>query len=78
MSEENEKALVVRSTSETGIFKGPMGLWPWPLVNLIMAVVKKLTGNGGSGGEVSRATRTKITELRPTEEGGWRILEHEV
>lgn len=79
MSEENDKALVITrpTTNGNGLFKGPLGLWPWPVVNLLMVIVNKLTGKNGTG-EVTRAARTKITELRPTQEGGWSILEHEV
>lgn len=78
MSEEADKPLVITSPSEgTGLFKGPLGLWPWPVVNLVLAIVKKL-GGGDNGTTTTRSARTKITELLPTAEGGWRILEHEV
>lgn len=81
MSEENDKALIVKTpvstNTDTGLFKGPLGLWPWPVMNLVLSIITKLSGKNGSV-EPARASHTKVTELRPTAEGGWSILEHEV
>jgi len=29
----------VRETEEERYFTGPLGIWPWPIVNLILAIV---------------------------------------
>lgn len=73
--EETNGGTIIKKPA-SGIYRGPFGVWVWPIVNIIMAFVDRMRGKT-RGGAVS-AARTKITELRPTPEGGWRILEHEV
>lgn len=76
LEKTNGGTLVRTKTNGTGLFRGPFGVWVWPIVNLLMVVIDKMRNKSG-GGAIS-AARTKITELRPTAEGGWSILEHEV
>ena len=74
MSSEDKPTIIKRPE---GGFRGPLDFWPWPLINLIMAFIERIKARSGSSyGGASR--RTKITEVRPTSEGGWSILEHEV
>jgi len=76
MSEE-EKGIVIRSEGGglSGLYRGPFGLWVWPITNLILTILDRLRGRSGA---VTSGKRTKITNIRPTAEGGWSILEHEV
>lgn len=55
-------------------FRGPVGIWPWPFINLILRLF------GGRGSRVrdkgTAMRRTSVTEIKRTSDG-WTILEHQ-
>lgn len=55
--------------SEALPFRGPLGLWPWPLVNLILAFALSLARGARGGG----SPRTRVYQLVRDDKG--RIVE---
>jgi len=72
----SEETRIIKKAATDGAIRGPLGIWPWPITNLLLALIDRLKTRSGTG--AVRGARTKITEVRPTAEGGWSILEHEV
>ncbi len=57
------------------LFQGPLGLWPWPFVNLVLAVVNKLSGGGGRQDMRSLFPETATRRIEYIRDGTGRIIE---
>lgn len=58
------------------MFKGPLGIWPYPLVNLIMSITDRLKIRSRKSDKGMALKKTSITEIKRTADG-WTILEHQ-
>ena len=58
------------------MFKGPLGIWPYPLVNLLMAITDRLKTRSRKSDKGVALKKTSITEIKRTADG-WTILEHQ-
>lgn len=65
---------VFRQDYEGSWFVGPLGIWPWPLVNILLAIAESIRARSvGSAAQVFPRVATRRTEYVRDAQG--RIIE---
>lgn len=64
-----------RNVDAVLLFQGPLGLWPWPFVNLVLAVVNKLGGGSRKQDTRSLFPETATRRIEYIRDGTGRIIE---
>ena len=64
----------VTSDFSQGRFRGPLGLWPWPIVNLLLALVEQIRVRG-YGGQAMASSYTNVEEIKWTD---WKGRERKI
>jgi len=64
-----------RNVDAALLFQGRLGLWPWPLVNLVLAVVNKLGGGGRRQDMRSLFPETATRRIEYIRDNTGRIIE---